>query len=141
MSKSMQLWLKAGERLYVNGAVLRFDRKVAIELLNDVVFLREAHVLQADETTTPLRQLYFVLQTMLMNPDKADDVQALSEEVFRSTLASFSNRAIRDALERAARLVQCERVFDALKVVRGLFDAEAAILEGGPPVPAPSRAA
>ena len=138
---NIRLYIRPNEKLYINGAVVRFDRKVSIELLNDVVFLREAHVLQADETTTPLRQLYFVLQTMLMNPGKANDVQALSDEVFRSTLASFSNQPIHDALERAARLVQGDRVFDALKVVRGLFDAEAAILEGGAPVPAPSRAA
>jgi len=139
MSKTMQLWLKAGERLYVNGAVLRFDRKVAIELLNDVVFLREAHVLQADQTTTPLRQLYFVLQTMLITPDKADDARALSRHLFRSALDSFSSPAIRKDIDQAARLVDGDRVFDALKVVRGLFEAEAAILEGG--VPAPPRAA
>ena len=56
----MQISLKAGERIYINGAVVRVDRKVSIELMNDVVFLLEAHVLQAEETTTPLRQLYFV---------------------------------------------------------------------------------
>ena len=51
---SMHIGLRARERLYINGAVIRVDRKVSIELLNDVSFLLEAHVMQPEETTTPL---------------------------------------------------------------------------------------
>jgi flagellar biosynthesis activator protein FlaF len=56
---------RAGERLYLNGAVIRLDRKATIELLNDAAFLLETPVIQASEATTPLRQLYFVVQMML----------------------------------------------------------------------------
>jgi len=45
----MILSLRSGGKVYVNGAVLRVDRKVNIELLNDVAFLLESHVLQAHE--------------------------------------------------------------------------------------------
>ena len=31
----MNITLRAGERLYLNGAVIRLDRKATIELLND----------------------------------------------------------------------------------------------------------
>lgn len=126
----MHIWLKAGERIYINGAVVRADRKVAIELLNDVVFLREAHVLQPEETTTPLRQLYFVLQTILMNPDQADVARALFRELYRSTLASFSNPDVRAGLHEVEQLVESARVFEALKTLRGLYPAEVAILSG-----------
>ena len=64
----MKIGLKAGERLFINGAVIRADKKTNIELMNDAVFLLEAHVLQPEEATTPLRQLYFILQTMIMDP-------------------------------------------------------------------------
>ena len=66
--KSLRISLRAGERIYVNGAVLQPDRKVSLEFLNDVVFLLESHVIQAEETTTPLRQVYFIAQTMLLVP-------------------------------------------------------------------------
>ena len=33
---SLKISLRAGERLFLNGAVLRVDRKTQIELLNDV---------------------------------------------------------------------------------------------------------
>ncbi len=128
MMKPMQLWLKAGERIYVNGAVVRVDRKVAVELLNDVVFLREAHVLQADETITPLRQLYFVMQTILMCPDQAEVARRLFAELHGSTAASFSSPTVAAGLSEVDQLVRSDRVFDALKVMRGLFDEEDKIL-------------
>ena len=54
------------------------DRKVSLEFLNDVTFLLESHVIQVEDTTTPLRQLYFIAQTMLMEPDeRSGDPQAL----------------------------------------------------------------
>ncbi|HAO2892135.1 TPA: flagellar biosynthesis repressor FlbT, partial [Escherichia coli] len=64
----MKITLRAGEKVYINGAILCADRKVSLEFLNDVTFLLESHVLQADETTTPLRQLYYAAQIMLINP-------------------------------------------------------------------------
>ena len=67
----MLLKLRAGEKLYINGAVIKVERKATIELLNDAAFLLEAHVIQPSEASTPLRQLYFVLQTQLMERDGA----------------------------------------------------------------------
>ena len=69
---SLKLSLRAGERLFLNGAVLRVDRKTQVELLNDVTFLLESHVMQAADTKTPLRQLYFILQMMLIDPARIE---------------------------------------------------------------------
>ncbi|MEP3303909.1 MAG: flagellar biosynthesis repressor FlbT, partial [Roseibium sp.] len=59
----MKIGLKAGERLFLNGAVIRAERKTQLELMNDAVFLLEGHILQQNEATTPLRQIYFILQS------------------------------------------------------------------------------
>ena len=66
----MHISLRAGEKFYINGAVLRVDRKVSIELLNDATFLLEAHVMHVEDVTTPLRQLYFIVQIMLMKSSR-----------------------------------------------------------------------
>ena len=124
----MRLSLRAGERIYINGAVIRVDRKVSLELMNDVVFLLEAHVLQPDDTGTPLRQLYFVLQAILMDPRNAASVRALFDSVHASTLASFANEAVIAGLRLVREQVDAGRVFDALRTIRGLFAIEAAIL-------------
>jgi flagellar protein FlbT len=93
----MNIWLRAGEKLYINGAVLRVDRKVSLELLNDATFLLEAHVMQAADATTPLRQLYFVVQLMLMDPR---DLSA-AKDLFRTSIEK-----LREALRRLPPLRQ-----------------------------------
>jgi flagellar protein FlbT len=128
VTKQIRLTLRAGERIYINGAVLRSDRKVSLELMNDAVFLLEAHVLQADETTTPLRQLYFILQAILMDPGNASPVLALFNEVHASTLASFSNDTVVAGLKVVRQQVDAGRTFEALRAIRGLFAIEDAIL-------------
>ena len=44
----MNITLRAGERIYINGAVLRVDRKATLELMNDATFLLETHVMHAN---------------------------------------------------------------------------------------------
>jgi flagellar biosynthesis repressor protein FlbT len=130
MSGPIQISLKAGERIYINGAVVRSDRKVTLQLLNDVVFILESHIMQADETTSPLRQLYFVVQALLMDPRNADATRNLFYQMHASTMASFTNEPIRAELAAIARLVDEDTVFEALKRLRALFPSEDAILDG-----------
>ncbi|MBA3446687.1 MAG: flagellar biosynthesis repressor FlbT, partial [Pseudaminobacter sp.] len=77
MKNTLKISLKPNERIYVNGAVIRVDRKVTVELLNDVQFLLQNHVLQPNEASTPLRQLYFMLQMMLMDPAGATEAREM----------------------------------------------------------------
>lgn len=127
-SGTMRLALKPQERLFVNGAVLRVDRKVGIELLNDVTFLMENHVLQPEETTTPLRQLYFVVQTMLIDPMQMARSRSLFDDLFAPTLRSFTSREIIDGLLDLREAIDQGRCFDGLKILRGLFAHEAEII-------------
>jgi flagellar protein FlbT len=128
MKKVMQLSLKPGERIFINGAVIRVDRKVTLELLNDVSFLLESHVMQAENATTPLRQLYFIVQTMLMDPANAE----ATSDVFRNThsllMAAFENQEILEGLKSVGGFVAAGRIFDALKTLRGLYRIEDDIL-------------
>ena len=86
MTKPLCINLKSGERIFINGAVLRVDRKVSIEFLNDVTFLLEAHVMQPEQTTTPLRQLYFIMQTMVIDPADAATAKRLFDEFMQLSL-------------------------------------------------------
>lgn len=140
----MHIALKAGERLYINGAVIRVDRKTSIELMNNCVFLLENHVLQAHETTTPLRQLYFVLQSMLMDPASALQARGLADVLLASARKTFLCQQIVEGLAQVDHLMQEGKLFDALKTIRNLYPLEEAIMSGGLPkaeVPADSEAA
>ncbi len=130
MKNTLKISLKPGEKIYLNGAVIRVDRKVTIELLNDVQFLLENHVLQADNASTPLRQLYFVLQVMLMNPEGAEDARAMFRKSLPLLLASFASEPIRSALKHVDRLVAEDRLYEALKQIRALYKLEEECLTG-----------
>lgn len=126
--KKLQISLKPGERIYVNGAVLKVDRKVSIEFLNDVTFLLEHHVLHPDDTRTPLRQLYFIVQTLVIDPANGADARNMFYESLASLLLSFENATIRKGLADVRDFFDRGRLFDALKVLRSLFPIEDSIL-------------
>lgn len=124
----MKIALKAGERLFINGAVIRAERKTSVELLNDAVFLLEAHVLQPEEATTPLRQLYFILQTMIMDPMSAVAAKDMFHLVMASVTGAFTSQEMLDRLSGVEDLAKSERWFEAMKVVRGLYPMEARLM-------------
>ncbi len=128
MKSTLRISLKSGERIFINGAVLRVDRKVALEFLNDVTFLLENHVLQPDEATTPLRQLYFIAQMMLINPEGKAQSMTMFRKSITMLLNCFENDEILAELKRVDGLVASDRAFDALKAIRGLYPIEERIL-------------
>ena len=127
----MHISLRCGEKLYINGAVLRVDRKVSLELPNDATFLLEAHVMKVEDATTPLRQLYFMIQIMLMNPNDSTEARAMCESAIRMTIAASANAGLATGLRAVQSLVDGNRTFEALKAVRALFPIESAILAAG----------
>ncbi|MEP2705372.1 MAG: flagellar biosynthesis repressor FlbT [Roseibium sp.] len=124
----MKIGMKAGERLFLNGAVIRAERKMNIELLNDAVFLLEAHVLQPEDATTPLRQLYFILQTMIIDPAAAESAKDMFHLVLASVKSAFSTHEVLEKLDDVAGLANSERWFEAMKVVRTLYPIEAHLM-------------
>ena len=130
MKRPMRVSLRAGERIYINGAVLRVDRKVAIELVNDVMFLLEGQVMQAADATTALRQLYFIVQLMLMNPTDAQDADAMYGRHHAALSAVCENQQMLEGLAAIDDPVGANRYYEALKRIRALFPVEQAILSG-----------
>lgn len=129
----MLIHLKRGEKLYVNGAVLRVDRRTSLEFLNDVSFLLENHVMQAEEAKTPLRQLYFIVQTMLMDPANAAMTAELYKHLSHRLRTTAADEQIIAAVDQADRKVLDGRYFDALKIIRSSYAAEEALLPSGTP--------
>ena len=134
---SLRIFLRPGEKVFLNGAVLRADRKVSLEVLNDVSFLLESHVLQSHETTTPLRQLYFIIQAILINPADVADARDLYRHSYDLLSETVMNPLMRAGLATVDACVKEERTFEALKLIRQLYPIEQEIL-GGATVPVQS---
>ena len=136
MKSTLRISLKSGERIFINGAVLRVDRKVALEFLNDVTFLLENHVLQPEDANTPLRQLYFIAQMMLINPEGAEQSMAMFRKSVIMLLSCFKNEEVLAELKRVDALVTQGRAFEALKAIRALYPIEDRILNNQEMAPA-----
>lgn len=130
MSNTLKISLRPNEKIYINGAVVRVDRKVTLELLNDVQFLLESHVLQAEDASTPLKQLYFIVQIMLINPQGASGALDLFRQSLPLLLANFDDAGITAALKHVDRLVSEGHVYEALKTIRSLYPLERRALSG-----------
>ena len=135
MGNSLRITLRGGERLFINGAVLKADRKVGLELLNGATFLLEQHFMTSEEAKTPLSQLYFLVQTMLVEPAMAGAARAAAEAGLAG-LAGLSvasqDSAMRDGLKQIEALLKLDRPVDVLKKIRALLPLERA--EVAPPV-------
>lgn len=124
MSSTLRICLKSGDRIFVNGAVLRADRKVTLEILNEVTFLLEHHFISEQEATTPLRRLYFLVQSMLTEPHNAAVNRIAVTEALEQMLSREGRGEFEERLSVIAELIARERSFEALKSIRALFPCE-----------------
>lgn len=121
---NLKIHLKPKERIYINGAILRVDRRVTLELLNEMNFLLESHVLQEHEATTPLRQLYFVIQSILIEPHARDLALQIYSAQHRRLVATNKDFDLLESLVEVKAMVEGGRTYEALKRIRGLFIRE-----------------
>jgi len=80
--------------------------------------------MQADEASTPLRQLYFIVQTMLMDPANAGMTAELYKHLSFRTRQAITNDVLQNQIDVADRKVNEGRYFDALKILRNSFASE-----------------
>ncbi|MCA0432949.1 MAG: flagellar biosynthesis repressor FlbT [Proteobacteria bacterium] len=140
----MIIHLKKNEKLFINGAVIKLDRRGSIELLNDAQFLLASHVMQPEEASTPLRQLYFITQTMLIDPANSE----LTKCVFSANLAQLrrvaTSKEYHALLDDIEKKVNDAEYYEALKCLRREFQIDDRILSSAPaevPHPQSERAA
>jgi flagellar biosynthesis repressor protein FlbT len=117
----MIIHLKRNEKLFINGAVIRLDRRGSIELMNDAQFMLENHVMQQEQATTPLRQLYFIAQTMLMDPENAHLTLCLFRSFAQQLKFCTVDRECVNKVSEVESLVEQDDYYNALKLLRKLF--------------------
>ncbi len=134
MTKRFRLALKAGDRVYLNGALVRADRAVTLELLNEAVFLLDAYIMAPEAATTPLRQIYIEVQALLTDPEANDARRRACTEAIAMLKAAAASAPLRLGLTAVANHVAADRLIEALKTLRDL-----AALEDLQRAPTPAR--
>lgn len=128
MTTSTRVTLRAGERIFINGAVLRSEGRSSFEILNSVPYLLEHEIMQSQHAVTPLRQLYYVLQTMIMEPGGMETARGVYDDTMTWMVRAFENKAVLSGLESIKRHVAAGSPFEAIKILRTLVPLEDAIL-------------
>ena len=67
---ALKVRLRAGERLAINGAVIRNNssRTAELEVLNEATLLQERDIMLPEQADTPIKTLYFLIQQMHLEP-------------------------------------------------------------------------
>jgi len=125
---NIRIYLKANEKIFINGAVLKVDRKVSFELMNDVTFLLESHVMQKDDANTPIKQLYFVVQMMLMHPIDIEQPMSLFKTMTGNMLRTMETQELINGVKNIDVEVSTGKYFNGLKLIRELIPIEDKIL-------------
>ena len=125
---ALKLHLRAGERLFLNGTVVTVEGRTVLTLLGEASFLREAHVMQAEAATTPLRRLYFAIQTLVLDPHARREAVDAGARIER-LLAMARTPELVAGLMDARDALDGGRPFHAMRAVRALFATEAERLE------------
>ena len=121
MAKGFRITLKAGDRIIVNGAALKVDRKVNVELLNDVAFLLEQHIMMPEEATTPLRHLYMTIQSIVAEPALRNEARARAMKAISVIQSSALEPKTVLALRNARAHLMEDRPLEALKSIRAVI--------------------
>jgi flagellar protein FlbT len=128
MSDTTRVSLRAGERIFINGAVLKAEGRASFEILNDVPYLLENEIINAQQTVTPLRQLYYVLQTMVLEPAGIEMARGVYVDTMRWLMQTFANPIVLAGLEKVDKQIEEGSPFNALKTLRTLVPIEDAIM-------------
>jgi flagellar biosynthesis repressor protein FlbT len=80
--------------------------------------------MQAEEATTLVRQIYFAVQIMLMDPTATASATPLARSLIESALGAYRAADLTAGLKSVDASLLRSRNFEALKALRGLFSLE-----------------
>ena len=131
---SLNLYLKPGDGIYVNGALVRVDRKVRLEVTDCSRVLLEALAMPSEAARSPIEKLYLRVQSMLTAPTcpSPDQHDTDYEQALEAALLARSDPVSRHMIAEADRMVREGRYYTALRRLRTLPDFTASPTPAGP---------
>lgn len=131
----LKIILKDGEKMVVNGAVLRAGGRTTLWLENEASVLRGREVMRPEEADTPARRLYFACMMAYLDPERLDSYRADILGLLADLMSAIETPQAKVRCAAFAREVAMGNYYRALAECRQLIGHEAALL------PEPPRAA
>ncbi len=124
----LKLKLRAGESLYLSGALIRNGATgTELEIMNKVPILREKDIMLESDATSPCRQVYFTLQTLYLQPDSETDLYRVLSRLSVDIMKAAPSTSL--LLEKILDKIMEKSYFEALKLARELIQYEQTLIE------------
>ena len=130
---TLRISLRDGEKVVINGAVIRASGRTDLAIESKVTILRGREIMSPAEASTPARALYFHTMMAYLDPEgiarhHADIVDVLGT-VSRLTADEESRAAVASFATRAAAADYYRALGDCRTLMRVEHDALAAVAE------------
>ena len=121
---TLKISLRDGEKLIVNGAVLRSVGRAVISVESRAAILRGRDVISREDATTPARRLYHACITAYTDPEHRDLHQDNILAALTEILAAMPLHAAQSACASFAHRVAMGDYYRALAACRDLIALE-----------------
>jgi flagellar biosynthesis repressor protein FlbT len=137
---ALRLTLKPNEKIVINGCVIRnADRRQTLTIENQADVVRGVDLLDEASAATPVKEVYFLIQSALLRPEIRDDITGIIQEKLGQLVPVFHDE-VAGYLFEAANHVSTSNYYKAMRALRHVIKYEAELLrwvsEGRPTVAA-----
>ncbi|OYD81124.1 flagellar biosynthesis repressor FlbT [Azospirillum brasilense] len=131
---ALKLRLKPCERVVINGCVVQNEnRRYTLTVSNFAQIIRGSDIMQEDEADTPVRRAYFVIQSMLLDPQAAEEYGSVVAGMMAKLYTAFMHPEMQDRIMQAMRNVSDRDYYKALACLRPVMAYEDSLLSAQRP--------
>ncbi len=125
---ALRLTLKPNEKIVINGCVIRnADRRQTLTIENQADVVRGVDLLDESEAATPVKEVYFFVQSALLRPEIRYDI-ATEIQTRLGRLVPVFHDEIAGHLFEAANHVSAQNYYKAMRALRHVIAYEAELL-------------
>lgn len=122
---ALKIKLKPNETFIVNGCVMQNGpRRHSIIVLNFANIVREDDLITKDEATTPVKAIYYAIQSLLTNSNIVQDSLSEIQNVLAKIYSIQDNQKDKDAIMLTANYVSISDFYKALSALRPVMKKE-----------------
>jgi flagellar protein FlbT len=125
---SLRISLRDGEKVIVNGAVLRSVGRTDLRLENGASVLRGQDLMTPQEANSPARRLYFACMMAYIDDGERTQHQDDIVQLVRALLGALKAPEAQAVCVAFAQKVACRQFYAALSECRWLINYEAELL-------------
>jgi flagellar protein FlbT len=129
MDMALRISLRDGEKMIVNGAVLRSVGRTDLSIENNAAILRGRDLMSPEEANTPARRLYFACMMAYVDQGEINGHQDNIVSLVGDLMAALQSPEAKEMCINFAQKVATGQFYKALGDCRWLINYEAEALQ------------